>query len=114
MKIFFSALGILFIAFILKIDLLEGTIPLAAFYKEPVVEETCVDVPDIKTITVRTIPGDNLQSLFALYPSESSMSFSERLELFYELNPHLLKQSFKPGESIQLPFSTKNAHSCTN
>ncbi|MBK3493278.1 hypothetical protein JFL43_00030 [Viridibacillus sp. YIM B01967] len=96
----------------LKVDLLEGTIPLAAFYKEPI-EETCVEVPDIQTIVVRTIPGDTLQSLFAVYPSEEKMTFAERLELFYELNPHLLKQSFKPGETIQLPFRTKNAHSCT-
>lgn len=110
MRILVSALIILICAYFIKVDLVQGTISKADFYK---VEQKCEKRDQIQTITVTTVPGDTWESLFTLYPAEN-LSFAERLELVYKLNPHLLKQSFKPNEQVILPFRTKNADSCAN
>ncbi|MGG0658625.1 hypothetical protein [Rummeliibacillus pycnus] len=110
MRILVSALIILICAYFIKVDLLEGTISKADFYT---VEQKCEKTNKIQTITVTTASGDTWESLFSLYPAEN-LSFAERLELVYKLNPHLLKQSFRPNEKVVLPFRTKNADSCTN
>ncbi|MFJ8262141.1 hypothetical protein ACIQ4I_09325 [Rummeliibacillus sp. NPDC094406] len=110
MKILVSALIILICAYFIKVDLIEGTISKADFYT---VEQKCEKTDKIQTITVTTADGDTWESLFALYPAKD-ITFAERLELVYKLNPHLLKQSFKPNEQVILPFRTKNANSCTD
>ncbi|MGX9135272.1 hypothetical protein ACWV26_13000 [Rummeliibacillus sp. JY-2-4R] len=110
MRVLVSALIIIICAYFIKVDLIEGTISKAEFYT---VEKQCKKSTDkIQTITVTTATGDTWESLFAMYPAEN-ITFADRLELVYKLNPHLLKQSFKPNEQVVLPFRIKNTNSCT-
>ena len=91
--------------YIIKVDLFEGTIPMA--YSQTT-EEICIETPTY--ISVEILPGDTIYSLFALYPSsEHFNSFSERQEEFYTLNAHLINQSFKAGEVVLLPLSKKES-----
>ncbi len=101
MKIFVATIIVCLTFYIIKVDLLEGTIPLA--YSETL-EEKCVKDPS--HITVEILPGDTIYSLFALYPTSvgSSITFTERLKDFYTLNPHLVNQSFLAGEKVLLPL----------
>lgn len=110
MRIFLLAI-VLFISihFIHK-DLVEGTIPLQPT-PEPAPASICED--QIDYITVTTIMGDTVESLFSLY-HDSSTSFLERLTDFYALNPHLQKQKIIGGEKIKLPISNLNGHDCVN
>lgn len=110
MRVLVSALIILICAYFIKVDLIEGTISKADFYTAPKQCEKHTD--EIQTVTVTTAAGDTWESLFALYPAEN-ITFADRLELVYKLNPHLLKQSFKPNEQVVLPFRITNANSCT-
>lgn len=110
MRVLVSALIILVCAYFIKVDFMEGTISKADFYTP---QQKCEETDKIQTITVTTAPGDTWESLFSLYPAEN-LSFADRLELVYKFNPHLLKQSFKPGEEVILPFRAKNANSCSN
>lgn len=97
MKIFVATIVILISLYIIKVDLFEGTIPLAFFPTQK-----CVETMDY--ITVKKFPGDTLNSLFAMYPANKSITNRDRLMDFYELNPHLVKQSIQDGELVFLPI----------
>lgn len=107
MKIFVATIMILASLYIIKVDMFEGTIPLA-FYPT---EEECIETLDY--ISVEKYPGDTMYSLFSMYPANKSISPQERLIDFYQLNPHLVNQTIKNGEIILLPiYSTSEA--CKN
>ncbi len=94
---------ILFLTFhIIRMDLGDGTIPLASFFgkeQQTQCEETTMD-----SIHVTTIQGDTIEALFSMYPDPDS-TFVERLSTFYSLNPHLRNQELIGGLSVKLPLS---------
>ncbi|MCG7345125.1 hypothetical protein MHZ92_13345 [Sporosarcina sp. ACRSL] len=99
---------ILFLAFhIIRIDLGNGTIPLASFFGN---EVPCIEEP-IKSIHVTTIQGDTIEALFSMYPDPES-TFVERLSDFYTLNPHLRNQELVGGLSVKLPLSGIGQNNC--
>ncbi|KOS68045.1 hypothetical protein AEA09_05420 [Lysinibacillus contaminans] len=102
---------IVLVAFIVKIDLTEGTLPLASFYPKET-EELCEDQREPIYISVQVIQGDTIHSLFAIQPAKVPMTFPERLQLFYQLNPHLQLQELVPGENIKLPLSYELENLC--
>ncbi|AMW98803.1 hypothetical protein M2M59_06770 [Rummeliibacillus sp. G93] len=112
MRILVSALIIIICAYFIKVDLIEGTVSKADFYKNQP-EPVCTKTDEIQTIKVTVALGDTWESLFALYPAED-MNFADRLELVYKFNPHLLKQSFKENEQVVLPYRIKANNNCTN
>ena len=103
---------ILFIAFhFIRMDLAEGTIPLASFAaKSPTTQ--CEEQDDVTTITVTTVAGDTIETLLALYP-DPEQSFIERLNAFYSFNPHLKNQQLIGGVEVLLPITQKQSDSCT-
>ena len=106
MKLFIATI-ILFISFyIIKVDLFEGTIPLA--YSSEVLIEECMESPEY--IVAEIMPGETIYSLFAIYQTSEEISFTKRLNDFYELNPHLKKQSFHVGEKVLLPVYTSQSN----
>ncbi len=96
------------VAAVVKIDLQEGTLPLASFYKEPCTETTT----SYQTVQVKIAEHDTIHSILATTPMETEMSFSERLALFFQYNPHLQKQSLRAGESVTIPI--KRIKQCQN
>jgi len=102
MKIFVATILLLITFYIIKVDMIEGTIPLA--YSSQPVEAECVRKIDY--ITVEIMAGDTLHSLFSLYPSHESITYTERFTDFYTLNPHFINQTFKAGEKVLLPTYT--------
>lgn len=92
---------ILFLTFhVIRIDLGDGTIPLASYFgNELPCEET-----KMNTIHVTTIQGDTIESLFSMYPDPET-TFVERLSMFFSLNPHLRNQELVGGLTVQLPLS---------
>ncbi|RHW38532.1 hypothetical protein D1B33_06550 [Lysinibacillus yapensis] len=99
------------IAAVIKIDLTEGTVPLAAFDTAQEIQ-ACEQQISIKALSVATNAGDTVQGLLAAYPSEVEVSYPERMAQFYELNPHLQKQSMVPGELIKIPIYDKIKNEC--
>lgn len=97
MKIFVATILLLVSFYIIKVDLIEGTIPLA-YSSQPVICEKELDY-----ITVEVMAGDTLHSLFSLYPTSETITYTERFTDFYTLNPHFINQSFKAGEKVRLP-----------
>lgn len=109
MRIFLSALLLFAVIHFIRVDLTDGTIPLAAFFDR---ETSCVEEEStIHWIPVRTVEGDTIEALFALYPDPDS-GFLERLAQFYTLNPHLENQALAAGEQIQLPMPAQEKKSC--
>jgi len=106
-----AAIVIIF-AFVVKVDLTEGSLQLAAFYPKNTENALCEKQREPNYITVQTIQGDTIHSLFALHPAKVPMTFPERLQLFYELNPHLQLQALIPGEKIKLPLSFEFENKC--
>ena len=102
MKIFVATILLLISFYIIKVDLIEGTIPLA--YSSHTAEVECKR--ELDYITVEIMDGDTLHSLFSLYPSDESITYTERFTDFYSLNPHFINQSFKVGEKVLLPTYT--------
>lgn len=102
MRIFFLAVTVFCIVHFVRTDLTNGTIPLAAFFDE---ETSCIEETVNQTIAIRTVDGDTIDSLLALYP-DPNHNFLERLEQFYKLNPHLKLQEFSAGEQIILPVGS--------
>ncbi|MEK5038856.1 hypothetical protein [Sporosarcina sp. FSL K6-3457] len=103
--------ALLFIAFhVIRMDLVEGTISLASFMNdsEPV---SCEKQLELTSIPVMTVDGDTIETLFALYP-DPTMSFLDRLNSFYSLNPHLQNQQLVAGEKIDLPLSRIPTGNC--
>jgi hypothetical protein len=103
---------IIVIAFVVKVDLTEGSIPLAALSTKNTENSLCEKQREPNYITVQTIEGDTIHSLFALHPAKVPMTFPERLQLFYNLNPHLQLQALIPGENIKLPLSFELENKC--
>ncbi|MCM3743363.1 hypothetical protein M3193_04360 [Sporosarcina luteola] len=100
---------ILFITFhIIRIDLGDGTIPLASFFGN---EQPCVEPMAVEAIHVTTIQGDTIESLFSMYPDPET-TFVDRLSVFYSLNPHLRNQELIGGLSVQLPLSKRGQTEC--
>lgn len=108
MRFILFTLCFFLVATIIKIDLQEGTIPLAAFYTE----EKCVEsIQNVwQTVSVRIQEGDTIYSLFTTTPTNAP--YPERLAEFYKANPHLQKQSLVPGELILLPINVKVTEKC--
>ncbi len=101
---------ILFITFhFIRLDLAEGTIPLASFMSEP---KDCEEQVEMTSIPIATVDGDTIETLFALYPDPKT-SFMDRLTSFYTLNPHLQNQQLIGGEKIMLPLSRIQSDTCT-
>lgn len=97
------------LVFVIKVDLQEGTIPLASFYANTT---NCERTDEITYVSVQVMEGDTIYSLFSATPSPTKMMFTERLTKFYELNPHLQLQKLVPGETILLPLSIKAPEKC--
>lgn len=91
----------------IRLDLVEGTIPLASYDQE---QQQCEE-EQMKTIPVTTVDGDTIETLFALYPDPES-GFIDRLSSFYALNPHLQNQKIIGGENIVLPLSEMQTGKC--
>lgn len=89
------------VAYAIKIDLTEGTVPLAQ--TTPIKEEKCSQENQLAYVTVLTMEGDTVQSLIAAYSAFDGVSYQENLAHFYQLNPHLKKQRLIPGEYVKLP-----------
>ncbi|WP_332646818.1 hypothetical protein [Lysinibacillus sp. 54212] len=107
MRLFLSTICIFALALVIKIDLEEGTIPLASFY-----EETCEETYQYENINVRVAANDTIYSLFATTPSPVAIPFPERLTAFYDINPHLQKQALVAGERILIPIKVKANNQC--
>ena len=108
MRILLAALAVFGILYMLKTDLTEGTIQLAAFASN---EPACEEMDKPVSIVVTTVEGDTIESLFALYP-DPSLAFIERLTAFYQLNPHLQLQDMVGGEQIEIPLSNETVTFC--
>jgi len=106
MRILLIAVVLFIIINFIRIDLAEGTIPMASFnpIQEPCVEETF-------SISVTSVEGDTIESLFALYPDPKT-NFIDRLTEFYTLNPHLKLQKIIGGEKLLLPLSHLQTERC--
>ncbi len=103
---------IIIFAFVVKVDLTEGSLQFAAINPKNTENALCEKQREPNYITVQTIQGDTIHSLFALHPAKVPMTFPERLQLFYELNPHLQLQALVPGENIKLPLSFEFENTC--
>ncbi|ARD46789.1 hypothetical protein SporoP37_00090 [Sporosarcina sp. P37] len=101
MRIILLALAVFCTVHFVRMDLTDGTIPLAAFFDD---ETSCIEEMSNPSIIIRVVEGDTIESLFALYP-DPTQNFLERLENFYSLNPHLERQQLLAGEQIKLPIS---------
>jgi len=110
MRIIGLAVLILILSYIVKVDLLDGTISLAAFSKT---DPICIEETNYEVFPVRTIAGDTVLSLFGVYPSEVWVSFPERLEAFYSENPHLRNQALQSGEIVKVPIYKDPQLSCS-
>ncbi|MFJ8090753.1 hypothetical protein ACIQ7N_21480 [Lysinibacillus sp. NPDC095746] len=112
MRAFVLTAIIIIFAFVIKVDLTEGSLHLAAIYPKDTDKALCEKQREPNYITVQTIQGDSIHSLFALHPAKVPMTFPERLQLFYELNPHLQLQTLVPDENIKLPLSFELENKC--
>ncbi|AXH99000.1 hypothetical protein DV702_04190 [Sporosarcina sp. PTS2304] len=108
MRILLLALTVFCIVHFVRVDLTDGTIPLAAFFEE---ETSCMEETPNHAIVIRVVEGDTIESLFALYP-DPAQNFLERLEQFYSINPYLEKQQFQAGEQIKLPIGKPSEPIC--
>lgn len=109
MRILLIALTLFIIIHFIRIDLVEGTIPTRT---SPVIEATSCDEETL-FIPVTSIEGDTIEALFALYP-DPTISFIDRLTIFYEVNPHLKLQGIVPNDKILLPLSNSEENKCAN
>lgn len=110
MRILLLAILLFVTIHFVRLDLAEGTIPLASFANEL---PECNDTQKIKTIPVTTVDGDTIETLFALYPVSDS-NFMERLTLFYKVNPHLQQQQLIGGQQINLPLASDSSDGCSD
>ena len=110
MRIIGLAILILILSYIVKVDLLDGTISLAAFTQS---EPECLPEDEYIVFPVQTLEGDTVLSLFSVYPSEVWVSFPERLEAFYNENPHLRNQTLRSGEFVDVPIYKDTQISCS-
>ena len=108
MRILLLAAAIFITIHFIRVDFIEGTIPTNA---EIVEQDQCNEIKETFSIPITSIKGDTIESLFALYPDPES-SFIDRLEKFYELNPHLKLQGIVSGDKILLPISHLEQKKC--
>lgn len=108
MRILLLALAVFCIVHFVRVDLTDGTIPLAAFFEDGT---SCIEEKANPSIVIRAVEDDTIESLFALYP-DPTHNFLERLELFYDLNPHLERQELLAGEQIKLPLGEETDPAC--
>lgn len=107
MRILLIAVIIFAMIHFIRIDLVEGTIPMPSFVDE--VPQPCEE--ETYSIVVTSIDGDTVESLFSLYPDPET-TFMDRLTEFYTLNPHLQRQSIVGGDKIKLPLSSLQGNNC--
>lgn len=108
MRFLITSIIVLVLIFVIKVDLQEGTIPMASFYKT---EVPCVE-EHLQYVAVQVQPDDTIYSLFAATPSPIKTTFPERLSQFYELNPHLQLQTLLPGNTVLIPLLTNTTNLC--
>ncbi|TQE92298.1 hypothetical protein [Ureibacillus terrenus] len=104
MRLFLSIAVVIIIITVIKIDLTEGTLPLAAYSET----KECNEQLAVKSVPVITKEGDTVHSLLAEYPTDERISMPERMADFYKFNPHLKKQAIVPGELIKIPIYSSN------
>lgn len=109
MRYFILTVAFFIIVAVIKIDLTEGTVPLAAFSEDT----KCNEQLAVKSVPVISQNGDTVQSLLAAYPTDERISGPERMADFYKLNPHLKNQVILPGELIKIPVYSNNGN-CKN
>ncbi|HLR11166.1 MAG TPA: hypothetical protein VK120_07245 [Sporosarcina sp.] len=100
MRLLLSACLLFIVIHIVRIDLESGTIPTVTHASG---EQNCEN--ETSELVVTSLHDDTIESLFALYPDQH-MTFMERLQLFYKLNPHLQNQQVIGGLEIVLPITT--------
>jgi len=110
MRILGLAILILVLSYIIKEDLLDGTISLAAFSQS---NSVCIEEKAYETFPVQTVEGDTVLSLFGVFPSEVWVSYPDRLEAFYSENPHLRNQAIQSGEIVKVPIYKDTQLSCS-
>lgn len=110
MRFVITTIVIFLVAFAIKVDLTEGTVPLANI--EVNEEEKCDENYDLTFVSVLTMEGDTVQGLLSTYSSFDGVSYPERLAHFYQLNPHLKKQQLVAGEYVKLPVYKKKKGQC--
>lgn len=110
LRFFITSLIVLILAFIIKVDLQQGTIPMASFYKT----ETVCEEQQLQYVAVKIQQDDTIYSIFAATPSPIKTTFPERLSQFYVLNPHLQNQTLIPGNTVLVPITTNTPKSCAN
>ena len=110
MRYLITSIIVLILIFVIKVDLQEGAIPMASFYKT---EVPCVD-QQLQYVAVQVQPDDTIHSLFAATPSPIKTTFPERLSQFYVLNPHLQLQTLLPGNTVLVPITTNTTNLCPN
>lgn len=110
MRILLLAVTIFVVIHFLRVDFIEGTIPIQA---EIVEQEQCKEIDGTFSIPVTSVEGDTIESLFALYPDPNT-SFLDRLDQFYILNPHLKLQGIVSGDKVLLPLSKELEEKCVD
>ena len=109
LRILITSIIILILAFVIKVDIQEGTLPMTSFYAAPA---PCVEKDEYTYVNVTVMEGDTIYSLFSATPSPTKMTFPERLAKFYELNPHLQLQTLVQGESVLIPIHVNTEEIC--
>ena len=109
MRFLVTSIILVVLIFVIKVDLQEGTIPLASFYQTPV---PCEKINELTYVSVQVMEGDTIYSLFSATSSPIKMTFPERLSKFYELNPHLQLQTLVAGDRILIPILKKKSENC--
>ncbi|MGN7479299.1 hypothetical protein ACTHOQ_15780 [Solibacillus silvestris] len=111
MRILLVSIALLLLAFVVKVDLQEGSLPLASFYAT---EQSCDEVKEQSYVVVKIQQDDTIYSLFSATPSPVKTTFPERLAQFYKLNPHLNLQPLVPGDTVLVPIISHVNENCTN
>ncbi|AYC29588.1 hypothetical protein [Paenisporosarcina cavernae] len=109
MKIVGLAIVILLISTMIRMDLVEGTISLANFEESSQCEESHSPVD---YVVVKVEEEDSIESLLGIY-SDSQLSFPEKVQAFYVLNPVYKKQEILPGELVKIPVTSLIPTTCT-
>lgn len=111
MRFFIASVILLILVFVIKVDLQQGTIPMASFYQT---EEKCEQQEELQYVVVQIQQDDTIYSLFAATPSPVKTTFPERLSQFYKLNPHLQLQTLIPGNTVLIPLISNTTKICAN
>lgn len=111
MRFLIASIVLLLLAFVIKVDLQEGTLPLASFYAAP---QSCEEVEQGSYVVVKIQQNDTIYSLFSATPSPIKTTFPERLAQFYQLNPHLNLQPLVPGDTVLIPIISNVKENCIN